>query len=137
MTMSWHNAILTASVLAFAAALAGDGFTIDGPNPRAWANGAGLLAAGWLGLFDGKPAWLANPALLASWLAFHHARPGWAALAAAAALALMLSFLAASSIASDEAGTRAAITGLGPGYWSWLASAAIMLLGAAVVRARG
>ena len=136
MTMSRHNAILAASLLAFAGALAGDGFYIDGPNPRAWANGAGLLAFGWFGLFDGTYAWLANPALLAAWMLFHTSRAAWSAFAAALALALMLSFLAATSIITNEAGGRAAITAHGLGYWSWLASAAIMLAGAVLVRAR-
>ena len=58
------------SILLFVASLTQDCFFIDRlENPRAWSNGFGLLAVGWLGVFTGVYSWLANPTLLIAWLA--------------------------------------------------------------------
>jgi hypothetical protein len=53
-----------------------------------------------------------------------------------AALGLSLSFLHEKDILWDEAGNRAKIIGHGRGYWLWVASISIALLGCIVATAR-
>ncbi len=121
----------SASMLLFIASLTQDCFFIDrAENPRAWANGFGLLMTGWLGVLVGVNAWVANPTLLVAWLAMwspNHKR--YSIGASAIALLLALSFLQHESLVTDEAGNRSLITGYGIGYWLWIGSIAIALLG--------
>ncbi|MDX1929614.1 MAG: hypothetical protein SFV81_24010 [Pirellulaceae bacterium] len=49
--------------------------------------------------------------------------------ASAIALLLTLSFLKHESIVADVAGNRSMITGYGIGYWIWISSIAIALVG--------
>lgn len=101
------------SVLLFAAALTQTAF-FWGTQGASAVTGWRLLLRGSSGLSGGYVEWLANPLLLASWIA---ALRGWRALWLAASLAaglLMLVFL-----------FRQQIHRLGPGYWLWLASAAV------------
>ncbi len=72
--------------------------------------------------------WLANPLLLASWL-FLGKEPGMALRLSLPATLLTLSFLLFGQIINDEAGHYTRITGYGPGYWLWVASAATAFLG--------
>jgi hypothetical protein len=126
---------VAASVLLFAASLALRAFHLDsddGQNP--WP-GLGLLVMGWLGLFTGVVAWLANPALAAAWILILFARrfDKSAVLAALCAVGLALSFLLHRTLIRDEAGNLANITG----YWLWVASAATALLASIAVVASG
>lgn len=61
--ISQRYALLWLSVGLFVLCLANDGYYIEGSNPRAWAAAWGLLLVGWIGMFSGTLAWLANPAL--------------------------------------------------------------------------
>lgn len=119
------------SVVLFLTSLTQDGYYIDRPgDPRAWAPCIGLLLIGWLGVFDGILAWLANPALLAAWifLNFRSSRRLGAAIGAAA-IAFALSFLLYTEILTNEAGGTSKITGYGAGYWLWVASGGVAMIG--------
>jgi hypothetical protein len=120
--------LFLASVALFLLALTQDGYYIEGSNPRAWAPAWGLLLIGWLGLFYGVFAWVANPLMAAGWLlcGLKKYRAGGAL--AAMAMLFMLSFLLHSTVISSEAPTYSRISGYGPGYWLWIASAATLLL---------
>jgi hypothetical protein len=121
---SFSRILLILSILLFVASLFLDAFYTSQENPRSWSLGFGLLVCGWLGLFDGIVAWLANPLLLAAWilLLLRWPRGIWPLVFAVAALALALSFLRVDDLMVDEAGGRAMVTGYGPGYWVWMSS---------------
>ena len=111
----------------FLLSLTQDGYYIDGTDPRAWAPAWGLLLFGWLGLFSGVFAWVANPLLVIGWILFIRRRYRAGLWTAIAALLLMLSFLLHTTILSSEAPTYSKITGYGPGYWLWVASGVSLL----------
>jgi len=126
------RAILAASLVLFLLCLTQDGFVVDGDNPRAWSQAGYLLLLGWLGLLAGIVAWLANPLLIAAWIAFA-LRSHRAALALGiAALLCALSFLAVDTVMVSEAPSFAKVTGLGLGYWLWIASMAVLAAGSAL-----
>lgn len=124
-------ATLVVSILLFVASLTQDGFYIDRPDdPRAWSLCLGLLLVGWIAVFDGVYAWLANPALLVAWIAMWF-RPSYkvAVVAGVTALCFSLSFLRHDTIITSEAPTYSRITGYGLGYWLWIGSIATALAG--------
>lgn len=120
-----------ASLMLFTASLTQDCFFIDrADNPRAWSSGFGLLAVGWLGVLVGVYSWLANPTLLIAWLAMWSPNyKRYSIGASAIALLLALSFLLHESLMTDEAGNRSRVTGYGIGYWLWIGSMALALVG--------
>jgi hypothetical protein len=122
-------ALLSLSVALFAVCLANDGYYIAGPNPRAWAPARGLLLVGWIGIFYGTVAWVANPALFVAWLMFYLRRYKRATIFALLAMAFMLSFLLTKTVVSSEAPTYSKVIGYGPGYWLWVSSALALLVG--------
>ncbi len=117
-----------ASVALFLLAPTQDGYYIEGSNPRAWVPAWGLLLIGWLGLFYGVFAWVANPLMAAGWLLCWLKKYRAGGALAAMAMLFMLSFLLHSTVISSEAPTYSRISGYGPGYWLWIASAATLLL---------
>jgi hypothetical protein len=127
-----RNLLYGLSVTLFALSLANDGYYLDRPDPRAWAPGWGLLLVGWIGVFSGTIAWLANPAMLTAWILFYYERYRRSAAFALIAAALMLSFLFTRSVIDSEAPTFSRVTGYGLGYWLWLASA-LGLLGGSIL----
>jgi len=106
-----------------------DGYYIDGPNPRAWAPAWGLLVFGWLGVTAGTYTWLANPALCYAWISMFRRKYRFSVLAAIIALLLMISFVFQSTVVSSEAPTYSKIVGYGAGFWLWIGSAAIQIVG--------
>ena len=117
------------SIALFAVCLVNDGYYIDGPDPRAWAPSWGLLLFGWIGIFSGTVAWLANPVMFLAWIKFFSGRYRTATLFAAIAAALILSFLLTKTVVSSETPTYSKVVGYGVGYWFWLASAVALLIG--------
>jgi hypothetical protein len=122
-------ALWSLSMALFAVCLAKDGYYIAGPNPRAWAPAWGLLLAGWLGVFYGTFAWVANPALFFAWLTFYLRRYQLATTFALIATLFMLSFLLTKTVVSSEAPTYSKVIGYGAGYWLWVGSALALLVG--------
>ena len=128
--MNTRTLVLIGSVLLFLASLTQPAYYLAGDNPESWSASWGLLLIGWMGVFYGVFAWVANPLLLLSWFLCLRGelRAAWIASTAAALLAL--SFLLHSTIVADEVPTYKAVTGYGAGYWLWLASMLIMAAGA-------
>jgi hypothetical protein len=105
-----------------------------------------LLALGWVGvvfffmavvahplgvlgfILSGTLAWLANPLLWLSWGSFLVKKTRYAGSLAGAALLFMLSFLFMKTLPQGD--SSAPIVGYGPGYWLWLGSAVLVLVGA-------
>ena len=127
--MNTRILVLIGSVLLFLASLTQDGYYLAGDNPESWSASWLLLLIGWMGLYVGVFAWLANPLLVLSWMLCLRGKHGAALIVSTAAVLFALSFLLHSTIVADEAPTYKAVTGYGVGYWLWLASMLIMAAG--------
>jgi hypothetical protein len=103
-------------------------------NSRSGVRGVIPLLLGWLGglSFFAARAWLANPFLFAAWIliALKSARLSLAC--GLMALLIASTFLAAREIPMDESGSSRPITGIGLGYWLWLASMAAAIAASAL-----
>ena len=89
------------------------------------------LIFGWIGVFMiHVPAfpWLANPLLLGSWSLFKK-KPKVSFILSIAAFVLMLSFLLVDEIIDEIVSRTTKVVFYGPGYWLWLFSSFIMLIG--------
>lgn len=87
------------------------------------------LLIGWMTLFSGRIAWLANPLLVMSWSRLFTGRYESAAAWSFAAFVAAASFLLQSQVWLDEAGDIGTITARSAGYWLWLASIGIAVVG--------
>jgi hypothetical protein len=65
--VSVRTVFIGASILLFLVSLTQNGYYRDGDRGDAWAPSFSLLLVGWLGVFAGIPAWLANPMLAVAW----------------------------------------------------------------------
>jgi hypothetical protein len=113
----------------FAISLLCDGFYVDGASPRAWSLGFGELIAGWYAALEGVYAWWANPLLLVAWITFRSKSPAVSTICTVAALLAMASFLLVHRIEVSEGGNSARITGYGIGFWIWILSGLVLLVG--------
>jgi len=125
MNMRLVISLLRISVFVFVISLTQDAYFIEGRNPKAWSFSLGLLVFGWLGILYGYYAWLANPLLLISWLALSKSYFIVGCIASVGALFFALSFLSYKSIVTSELPEFSRITGYGPAYYLWSASALI------------
>jgi hypothetical protein len=123
--------VLAASVTLFVASLTQFAFYVD--TPGAWNDRAYfLLLIGWFGVLGGEFSWLANPFLAASWFAASIGNRGMALASSICALVFAVSFMRRDTLLASEAPSYTRITGLGPGYWLWLASIGLALLSASL-----
>jgi hypothetical protein len=89
------------------------------------------LIFGWFGVFKLHfPAftWLANPLLFISWILFKK-NPQKSLILSCIIFPLMLSFLLVNKIIVNDGSTTSIINFYGLGYWLWLFSSFIMLIG--------
>ena len=92
---------------------------------------------GWAALLSGGAgiSWLANPLLFASWILLRKNLKLSMFLSVAAAL-LSLSFLLFDTVIANEAGQKHQIIAYKLGYWLWMGSNLVMLLGTFVLMLR-
>ena len=86
---------------------------------------------GWFTVFMLYPigmVWLANPILFFSWIKFKN-KPKTSLVSSIITLILMLSFLLFDEVVNNEAGVPEKITSIKLGYWLWVSSAFIMVIG--------
>lgn len=126
----FSTTLLILSVCLYAASLANICYYTGAEAPSA--PGWGLLLIGWVAVLGGMIAWLANPLLLVGWAMLACRLKRLAAVLAIAALACGSSFMLYQTMWINEAGTEAPISGYGPGYWLWLASAATLFVASLV-----
>jgi hypothetical protein len=124
---SFCYVLLGLSFVLFVLSLFNECYFFEHPGGKNSASGLLLLFIGWLGVFRGIFAWLANPLILVGWFLLVGRLPRAAAVCAFAATACAGSFLLYKTILTDEAGNHSKITGYGLGYWLWLASAVALL----------
>jgi hypothetical protein len=89
------------------------------------------LKIGAMGLLAGYFEWIANPLLLFSWIAAICGRRYQAAISSTIALIFIASFLFRSKMTYPlyQRESTVPIVGHGLGYWLWMLSAAIMVVG--------
>jgi len=93
-----------------------------------------VLLSGSFGFFLCPAAftWLANPAILISWISFNKNQKK-SLITSLIAVCVSISFLFFDKIIINEAGTYGQIVGYRIGYWLWLTSLTLMLLGNLIV----
>jgi hypothetical protein len=137
--------LLAASVVLFLASLATNAFCLQTAGRLDCRHfGWAVLLLGWLelvaisdvGPFVALP-WFANPCLLLAWM-LTLARLRRAAGLAFAGIGCLLgaSFLLGTSLQISEGGGPSTIVSRGAGYWLWLASLCLAVLGAAALPGR-
>ena len=72
--------------------------------------------------------WLANPILLGAWI-FFKKKSKISFTLSSISFILMISFFLVDEIISNEAGTKSKVVFYGAGYWLWVLSSFIMVLG--------
>ena len=122
---------LLISVALFLISLSQPAMLLDGsPTGDRW-ECLVLLCMGWIGVFGGVFAWLANPALAIAWIFLLLRKNRHAAVSLIISLGFALTFLFEKHWERDTSGTNTAnITGHGIGYWLWIASIVVALTGA-------
>ena len=96
------------------------------------------LIFGWFGVFMLHiPAfpWLANPILLASWITFKK-KQKLSFILSIIAFILMLSFLFVNEIIVNDGSTTSKVNFYGLGYWLWVLSSFIMIVGNIIFKKR-
>jgi hypothetical protein len=122
--------LLALSGVLYVACLPWDAFCVHDScsNWPSWS----ILAFGFIP-FAASPAnlaWFANPALFMAWVLVFRRKRWPARLLSLASLAIAVSFLLMSKVASDESGNLSVITGYRIGYWLWLASTGVAVASA-------
>jgi hypothetical protein len=135
---SWiaRLAVIGVSLLLYIVACAAPAVYFDSESHPSWP-GLMTLILGLFALLEGQLAWLANPVyavalllpLFRQWMAT-------VVLAVVAFLIALLSFtIVGTTVPLDEASVNKAIaTGLGPGYFAWLASMLVLAAGALALK---
>jgi hypothetical protein len=103
------------------------------------AGSLGLLAflLGWMDVFGAGISWLANPILLFSWLLLGAGNFKASLIAGIAAVVFSLSFMLFDEIIANEGGGKSEILAYGTGYWLWLSSCGINLIGNLILYPKG
>ncbi|WP_176042717.1 hypothetical protein [Burkholderia stabilis] len=130
------RALLAASLLLYLVAMFTAPFRTGAPQPHPWADGWQVLLTGWMGVFAGIYAWLANPLVLAAWLLTVKRHRTQAVVLAVLALLVGASFLTQHRILVNEAGDVEPVHLDAIGYWCWLASFGAAAVAAALLPGR-
>lgn len=113
------------SAIIYLLSLTQETFHISGGNPSAWSNGfANLL----FGFVSGQVTWFANPVIFLSWISLNYSSK-YAIVPSLTATVLCLQFLTVDELVTSEAGHFSQIISYHFGYWLWLASAVMCLVG--------
>lgn len=123
------DGLLLLSIVAFVVCLPFSAYTVSGNGYVKASASAEILAGGWLGIFTGMFEWFANPFLWASWR--YQWKSGYRSglVCSGISLALALGFLVRSRIIVNEAGHYGDIVSKDIGYWVWIVSILLSLLG--------
>jgi len=124
-----NNLILTVSIILFGLSLSQKCFCTEDNCGQDW-EGMALLISGCFGIFSCAAwfSWLANPALLISWLCFKK-KTTYSTIINIIALLIGISFLFFREIITNEGGGVSKITSYEIGYWIWISSILLLLIG--------
>ncbi|MCQ6960617.1 hypothetical protein [Mucilaginibacter aquariorum] len=119
---------LVCSITLYIASLTQSGFSTDNGQVD---NGPGyaLVLTGWLCVSIAGISWFANPLLILSWFSFKSQSNKRSLFLSLLAFLISLSFMFNKFIIVDEGGSLHEISGYRLGYWLWLASCVLMLIG--------
>jgi hypothetical protein len=123
------RSIFLSSIILFLLSLSQDTFCTNDSCNGDW-DGMYVLLLGALGAFASPAgiAWLANPAIFGSWATLKK-NPKTSLILSLIAVAFSASFLLFSKVVKDESGDPRQITAYKSGYWMWLLSMIIMVIG--------
>lgn len=124
----WANTTFSLSALLFVISLTQNAYTTDGPGDNQMDAIIALLA-GWYGVFYSQLSWFANPCLIIAWIFLLGNNIKIATFWSFLAFCFSVSFLFYKNIFIDEAEYQSKIISYNIGYWLWLSSCSIMLLG--------
>jgi hypothetical protein len=114
-------------------------FITTGGSTEVW-EGAKVLGLGWMGMLVGQIAWCANPVMVLSLIFLLFRRWLAAAILTLVALAIAANtlLLFSQEIPVDEASTsKLRLEHLGIGFYFWVASMIVVVVGAIILRRRG
>lgn len=116
----------------YAISLTQQGYCISGECGNHW-SGISLVAMGAIGgiMSIAGLTWYANPAIWAAW-SLINTKPKKALIFSAIGTVIAASFLLATEISDLKPNLKSYITGYQPGYWLWLASMGVMLIGSLI-----
>jgi len=97
--------------------------------------GWGLLILGWIGIFYHCYVWIANPFLFLSWYCLVKNLPKISLFLSICSALFMLSFLSYDTILTRELPDQlySSITGYRSGYWLWLLSGIMLIIGNVII----
>ncbi len=95
-----------------------------------WVSGILSFALGWLACMTGGAAfsWLANPFLITAWFTAKM-KSNMSVYPSILAMVFGLIFLLFDRIITNEGGGTSSISGIGIGYWLWIGSIIVMVVG--------
>jgi len=88
-----------------------------------------VLILGWIGIFQGVVAWFANPAWLVAVILLFGSKFKASAVWAVATICLALTSFFLNAIAANEGGGEIHIQTMGCGFYVWLLSFLVLLIG--------
>ena len=116
-----------------------ESYYVDKIDYSSWSNSLVLLLIGWIGLIMGGGAaisWLANPFIFLSWI-FFFKNIRFSIFFSTISFIFALSFLCFDNVITSEAPTFSKITKYKIGYWIWLTSIFIFLIGSIFIYNKG
>lgn len=124
---------MSASLLLLLFSLTGHAYYVEGTGDSVGSFGLVAFLLGWVNMLEAGIAWLANPILLLSWILLFNRRIKASLVLGIVALLFSLSFLLFDEVVANEGGGKREIVGYGRGYWLWVSSCVVNLLGSLVV----
>ena len=128
----FKKTILTVSAACFMISLTQTCFVTSAGDVK----GSITFISGWLGIVAFSPpafTWLANPMIFFSWRYWLHNKTSLSLILSLGATMLSVCFLFFEDVVLGEGGGGENITGYKLGYWLWLSSMGVMLLGNLIV----
>ena len=127
------------SLILYIFSLTQESYYVDKIDYSSWSNSLVLLLIGWIGLIMGGGAaisWLANPFIFLSWI-FFFKNIRFSIFFSTISFIFALSFLCFDNVITSEAPTFSKITKYKIGYWIWLTSIFIFLIGSIFIYNKG
>lgn len=131
--MKWLKRATLVSIVLFLAAMTQPAF-YQNRTAEPVTHALGLLLSGFMGVLIGYFEWLANPLIVYSWFCARKKRVVPALIATLLAAFFILSFLSVKKMEWPGMGSdpNPDVQGYAAGYWLWLASALVMVVGSGV-----
>ncbi|WP_395655364.1 hypothetical protein [Flavobacterium sp.] len=120
---------ISLSVLMFLASLTQNAYYLGEHEESVGSFGLIAFLLGWMGVFGAGISWLANPFLIISWGILTFGNLKKSLILSVLALLFSLSFMLFNDIIANEGGGHKVITSYDIGYYLWVSSCGINLLG--------